>query len=46
MADLMAKLSDEFGIPVIDGVGCGVAIAEALVSAGLKTSKVNAYSTA
>lgn len=43
MADLMTHLSEEFGIPVIDGVACGVAMAEALVSAGLKTSKANAY---
>ena len=44
MADLMAQLSDEFGLPVIDGVVCGVTMAEALVNAGLKTSKANAYS--
>ena len=44
MADLMAQLTDEFGLPVIDGVACGVALAEALVNAGLKTSKINAYS--
>ena len=44
MADLMARLSDEFGLPVIDGVACGVTMAEALVKAGLKTSKINAYS--
>ena len=46
MADLMERLSDEFGLPVIDGVACGVTIAEALVNAGLRTSKANAYSTA
>ena len=46
MADLMERLSEEFGLPVIDGVACGVAIAEALVNAGLRTSKANAYSTA
>ena len=44
MADLMARLSEEFGLPVIDGVACGVTMAEALVSAGLKTSKTGAYS--
>ena len=44
MADLMTRLSEEFGLPVIDGVACGVAMAEALVNAGLRTSKVNAYS--
>lgn len=45
MADLMVELSNEFKMPIIDGVGCGVAFAEALVSAGLKTSKINAYSS-
>ncbi len=44
MADLMSRLSDEFGLPVIDGVACGVTLLEALVGAGLKTSKINAYS--
>lgn len=44
MADLMSQLSQEFGLPVIDGVACGVTMAEALVAAGLKTSKINAYS--
>tara|TARA_R110002072_G_scaffold1655_4_gene13962 strand:- start:712 stop:1395 length:684 start_codon:yes stop_codon:yes gene_type:complete len=45
MADLMAQLSEEFGLPVIDGVAAGVALAEALVNCGLKTSKIGAYST-
>lgn len=44
MADLMAALSDEFGLPVIDGVAAGVTFAEALVNTGLKTSKIGAYS--
>lgn len=44
MADLMAQLSHEFGLPVIDGVGAGVALAEALVNSGLTTSKIGAYS--
>ncbi|MDH3668422.1 MAG: aspartate/glutamate racemase family protein [Paracoccaceae bacterium] len=44
MADLMTKMSVEFGLPVIDGVTCGVTMTEALVNAGLRTSKVNAYS--
>lgn len=43
MADLMAQLSEEFGLPVIDGVAAGIALAEALVNAGLKTSKSGAY---
>ncbi|EPX80805.1 aspartate/glutamate racemase family protein [Litoreibacter arenae] len=44
MADLMAKLSDEFGLPVIDGVAAGVTFAEALVNNKLSTSKIGAYS--
>ncbi len=44
MADLMARLSDEFGLPVIDGVACGVGLAQALVQTGLRTSKIGAYS--
>lgn len=44
MADLIAKLSAEFGLPVIDGVSAGITFAEALVKNGLKTSKIGAYS--
>ncbi len=44
MADLMADLSTEFGLPVIDGVAAAVTFAEALVNNGLKTSKSGAYS--
>ncbi len=43
MADLMESLSDEFGIPVIDGVASATCMAEALVTAGLRTSKAGAY---
>ena len=43
MADLMQELSEEFGIPVIDGISCAVGMAEALVAAGLSTSKAGAY---
>lgn len=43
MADLMESLSEEFGIPVIDGVVSAICMAEALVGAGLKTSKAGAY---
>lgn len=46
MADLMQQLSNEFGIPVIDGISCAVGMAEALVAAGLSTSKVGAYAPA
>ncbi|MDB2325384.1 aspartate/glutamate racemase family protein [Alphaproteobacteria bacterium] len=45
MANLMAQLSDEFGLPVIDGVAAGVSFAEALVNNQLSTSKIGAYAT-
>lgn len=44
MADLMARLSEEFGLPVIEGVSAGVTFAEALVNNSLRTSKIGAYS--
>ncbi len=43
MADLTAWLSEETGIPVIDGVSVATRMIEALVGAGLKTSKINGY---
>lgn len=43
MADLMSELSKEFGIPVIDGISCAIGFAEALVSAGISTSKLRTY---
>lgn len=46
MADLMQQLSEEFGIPVIDGISCAVGMAEALFAAGLSTSKAGAYAPA
>ncbi len=46
MADLMSQLSDEFGVPIIDGISCAVGMAEALVAAGLSTSKARAYAPA
>jgi allantoin racemase len=47
MADLAAHLSQELGIPVIDGVSVAVKLVEVLVSLGLGTSKVGdlAYPT-
>lgn len=45
MTDLMAALSERFGIPVIDGVSSAVTFAEALVAAGLRTSKVGGYAS-
>jgi len=43
MADLTEWLTRETGVPVIDGVVAAVRIVEALVGAGLRTSKVGAY---
>jgi allantoin racemase len=43
MADLAAELSRIHGIPVVDGVAAAVKLAEALVSLGLKTSKLGGY---
>jgi allantoin racemase len=43
MADLTEWLTAEAGVPVIDGVVAGVRMVEALVGAGLRTSKTGAY---
>ncbi len=43
MTDLMEALSARFGMPVIDGVTCAVAFAEALVATGARTSKIGGY---
>ena len=43
MADLTERLSRQYGLPVIDGVVCGLKLCESLAAAGLRTSKVNAY---
>lgn len=43
MADLTAWLTRETGVPVIDGVAVAVKLVEALVGAGLTTSKLGAY---
>jgi allantoin racemase len=45
MADLMSRLSDEFKVPVIDGVACATTFAEALAATGLKTSKIGGYAS-
>jgi allantoin racemase len=39
----MRQLSDEFRVPVIDGVACATTFAEALAATGLKTSKIGGY---
>jgi allantoin racemase len=43
MADLTAKLSQKFGVPVVDGVAAAVKQAEALVALKLKTSRRGSY---
>jgi len=43
MADLAAALSRAHGVPVIDGVGAAVTLAEGLVRLGLRTSKISSY---
>ena len=43
MADLAKALSDEFAVPVLDGVACAVALAESAVQLRLRTSKRNTY---
>ena len=45
MADLTEWLSAEAGLPVLDGCVAAVKQAEALVGAGLKTSKFGAYAS-
>ena len=43
MADLTASLSDQHGLPVLDGVACAVTLCEGLVRLGLKTSRLGGY---
>ena len=43
MADLTEWLTEETGVPVIDGVTVATRMIEALVGCGLKTSKIGAY---
>lgn len=43
MGDLCERLSDELGVPVIDGVSAAVVVAEGLVRLGLGTSKLCDY---
>ena len=45
MASLAARLSQQHGLPVVDGVAAAVTIAEGLVRVGLRTSKVNSYAS-
>jgi allantoin racemase len=43
MADLAAKLSEEHGVPVIEGVSAAVKLAESLASLRLRTSKTGGW---
>lgn len=43
MTDLAKALSDEHGLPVIDGVAAAVKLAEAVTTLGLTTSKTGGY---
>lgn len=43
MAGLEEAITSELGVPVVDGVGAAVKMAEALVGLGLRTSKVSTY---
>ncbi|SOC09535.1 aspartate/glutamate racemase family protein [Rhodobacter maris] len=43
MTDLAQRLSETHGLPVLDGVVCAVAQAEALVRLGLTTSRLGGY---
>jgi allantoin racemase len=45
MADLAMRLTEQHGLPVIDGVAGAVKLAEACSVLGLKTSKIGAYAT-
>jgi allantoin racemase len=45
MAGLEEAITRELGVPVIDGVGAAVRLAEAIVGLGLKTSKRSTYAT-
>jgi allantoin racemase len=45
MADLAMRLTEQHGLPVIDGVTSAVKLAEACGVLGLKTSKIGAYAT-
>ena len=45
MADLAAKLSQKFGVPVVDGVAAAVKQAEALAGLKLTTSRRGSYAS-
>ena len=43
MTDLAASLSEEHGLPVLDGVGCAVTFCEGIARLGLATTKLGGY---
>jgi allantoin racemase len=43
MAGLEEAITSELHVPVVDGVGAAIRLAEAIVGLGLKTSKVSTY---
>src|SRR5215469_16916478 len=43
MAGLEEAITTELGVPVVDGIGAAVKLAEAVVGLGLKTSKISTY---
>jgi allantoin racemase len=43
MAQLATELSEEVGVPVVDGVAAATKLAESLVSLGLQTAKIGPY---
>jgi allantoin racemase len=43
MAGLEQAITAELGVPVVDGIGAAVRLAEAIVGLGLATSKVSTY---
>ena len=43
MAGLEQAITTELGVPVIDGIGAAVRLAEAVVGLGVQTSKIGAY---
>jgi allantoin racemase len=46
LADLVEPLQDALGVPVVEGVAAGVAIAEGLVAQRLSTSRANTWARA
>ena len=45
LCDMARELSKKLGVPVLDGVVCGLAMAESLVRLGFKTSKACYYNS-